>query len=209
MRNPTRRSKRIGQTQGGRVSDGKAQDKRSRIFTRTTWTKLSAREDGTLIIRENPSRDLFHPASPDDVRRVLDRLPYVETLHVKAVVLRRTPRDDLRGLVEARRRYSVVILNAFPKSMQDVWTKKPDASTVRHMAPWCDRWIEADGCWTLQWTTDELQRYYLFHLLLHEIGHINDIHKRASKRSQATKHREAFAENYALSWARRLGGVKP
>jgi len=96
MRNPTRRSKRIGQTQGGRVSDGKAQEKRSRIFTRTTWTKLSAHEDGTLIVRENPSRDLFHPASPDDVRRVLDRLPYVETVHVKAVILRRTPKDDLR-----------------------------------------------------------------------------------------------------------------
>ena len=207
MRNPSRRSKRIGQTQGGRVTDGRPREKRSRVFTRTTWTKLSTHERGTLIIRENPSRDLFHPAAPEDVRRILDRLPYAETLHVKAVVLRRTPKDDLRRLVEARRLHDVVILNAFPTSMQNVWIRKPERVIVQHMAPWCDRWLEENGSWILQWTADELQRYYLFHLLLHEIGHINDVHERG-RRGQATKHRESFAENYALSWARRLGGLK-
>ena len=181
------------------MKDGRPKEKRSRIFTRTTWTKLSAHERGTLVIREHPSRDLFHPAGPEDIRRVLDRLPYVETVHVKAVVLRRTPKEDLRRLVEARRRYDVVILNAFPRTMQDVWVRKPDAATVRHMAPWCERWSEEGGRWILQWNADELQRYYLFHLLLHEIGHINE------PRMHATKRRESFAEDYALNWARRLG----
>ncbi len=207
MRSPTRRNKRIGKTQGGRVRDGKAREKRSRVFTHATWKKLSAHEGDTLIIRENPSRDLFHPAEPEEAQRVLDRLPYVETLHVKAVVLRRTPKDDLQRYVDGRRWYSVAVLNAYPASMQDVWFQKPPASLFQFLAPWCDRWTEEDGRWTLQWNAEELQRYMLFYVLLHEIGHINDVNKRG-RRGQRTKHREAFAHNYALSWARRLGGLK-
>jgi hypothetical protein len=70
------------------------------------------------------------------------------------------------------------------------------------MAPWCDRWAEEGGRWVLQWTAEKIKRYYLYHLLLHEVGHFNgwfSSHKR----------REDFAEGFALEWARRLGELPP
>jgi hypothetical protein len=70
------------------------------------------------------------------------------------------------------------------------------------MAPWCSRWVQEEKSWVLRWERDEVRRYYLYHLLLHEIGHINDTGHGSRKR------REAFAENYALSWARRLCGLR-
>lgn len=62
-------------TQGGRVMNGRATEKWSRLFTRTTWTKLSERDDGLIIIRENPSRDYLHPCAPTQIREVLAQLP--------------------------------------------------------------------------------------------------------------------------------------
>jgi len=44
----------------------------------------------------------------------------------------------------------------------------------------------------------QVKRYYLYHLLLHELGHINQPNFHSRRR------RESFAEDYALRWARKL-----
>jgi hypothetical protein len=41
MKNPIRRSRKIGKTQGGRVKDGRANEKWSRIFPEDVWMRLS------------------------------------------------------------------------------------------------------------------------------------------------------------------------
>lgn len=50
---------------------------------------------------------------------------------------------------------------------------------------------------------NDYHRYYLFHLFLHEIGHINQ------PWFHSTRRREEFAENFALEWAARLGELPP
>jgi hypothetical protein len=127
-------------------------------------------------------------------------MPPEETEYLDAVVMRRTPKDDI-DRVEARKIWSCIILNAFPRDMMMKWDKKPGSSVFKHMEPWCDSWEARGEEWTLQWTRPQLKRYYLFHLLLQELGHINqpDFH--------AVRRREGFAENYALEWARKLGAL--
>ena len=199
MFNPTRRSRKIGETQGGRVRDGKAVEKRSRVFTQDIWTQLSeSPHQGFVVLRENPSRDYFHPVTEGDVRSILSRLPRRLIRHLKAVVLSRlSARDAARG-VEARRRYRCVILYAFPRSMEMVW---PDGTLSdaarRHYSTWCSAWSVRDRAAVLTWTPDQIKRYYLCHLLLHEVGHLNQPPFHALKR------RESFAENFALEWARK------
>jgi hypothetical protein len=63
MRNPMRRSRKIGLTQGGRVRDGRASEKWCRVFTRDVWEKLSIHQDcqGCRVIKENPSGAFYHP----------------------------------------------------------------------------------------------------------------------------------------------------
>ena len=88
-RNPIRRSRKIGLTQGGRDYAVGSREKWSRLFTRTTWDKLSMQESGLQIIRENSSRDHFHPCDETELRQVLNRLPQDLVEPVRAIVLRR------------------------------------------------------------------------------------------------------------------------
>ena len=57
MYSPSRRSKKIGLTQGRRVWNGKSSEKWSRIFPVNTWEKISDEPNELKIIRENPSKN--------------------------------------------------------------------------------------------------------------------------------------------------------
>ena len=201
MRNPIRRSRKIGNTQGGRVKDGRAEEKWSRAFPANIYRQLSENGKKWQVLRENPSRDFYHPCSAEDYLGVLERLPADLTEHVRAIVLRRLPKEDERLGIDARRRYSCVIMNSFPKSNEMSWSSRPTEGTVRHLASWCDRWRSDGGHWRLVWEPEEVRRYYLYHVFLHEVGHINQ------PWSYSLRQREAFAENFALEWARELGAL--
>jgi hypothetical protein len=79
-----------------------------------------------------------------------------------------------------------------------VWAAPPTQVTRRHYGRWCSHWLEDRGGFRLQWTLEEIRRYYLFHLFLHEVGHVNQ------PRFHDSRRREEFAENFALEWAARL-----
>jgi len=81
------------------------------------------------------------------------------------------------------------------------WSQKPGEAIFRHFGPWCSRWVDGPQEWLLKWTEQELTRYYLYHLFLHEIGHLNEPVRASAKKS------EAFAENFGLEWARKLGEI--
>src|SRR4051794_16933962 len=136
MYNPTRRSRKIGLTQGGRVAGGKATEKESRAFPQSIWRQLSEAPGGECrILEENPSRDFYHPCTPEQVRAVLSHLPLRYRRHLRAVIFRRvSKRDQARG-VEARRRMSCIVLNAFPASNEIDWGNREsdggDAQTLR------------------------------------------------------------------------------
>ena len=201
MHNPIRRSRKIGKTQGGRVNfDGKATEKWSRSSQhQDLYTRLSENGDRWQILRENPSRDYYHPCSGEDYVGVLRRLPPVYADRVAAILLSKLSKKDERRGIDARRRYRCVLMNAFPKSNEMAWSYRPLEVDRRHMAPWCDRWRTDGGRWRLVWTPDEVRRYYLYHVFLHEVGHINQPWFHALKR------RESFAEDFALQWARAFG----
>jgi len=200
MFNPVRRSKNIGKTQGGRVKDGRATEKWSRVFDEGPWRQLSESGEELRLVRENPSRGFYHPCSTEEYVQVLSQLPENLSHRLKAIVLRRTSKTDALFGVEARRRFRCVLINSFPSSRCMVWGAKPPTDQARrHYQPWCVNWKIVEGKWVLEWSEDEVRRYYLYHLFLHELGHINQPPFHALKR------REDFAEGFALEWARTLG----
>lgn len=202
MHNPIRRSKKIGLTQGGRVKDGRPYEKWSRLFGTDVWESLSEQDlPRWHVIRENPSRDFFHPVGETEIHAVLAKLPADLTSPIRAIVLRRTPKMDEALGVEARRRFSCVLLNAFPKSLEVEFGPDPGPIGRRHYRPWTEDWFQRSQVWRLRWTRQAVKRYYLYHLLLHEVGHLHQ------PKTVSHKRREAYAENFALQWGRRLAGV--
>ncbi len=90
-------------------------------------------------------------------------------------------------------------MNAFPSSNTFTYKYKPKESQIRFFEPFCNRWKEENGIWTLNWEAEEVRRYYLYKVFLHEIGHINDWSK-TSKRK-----RENYADSFARNMAKYLG----
>lgn len=199
MRNPARRSRKIGLTQGGRIRDGRPLEKRSRAFPEDLWKQLSSPSPSVRVIVENPSRDYFHPCEPSDYLGLIARLPPSLSDPLRTIVLRRLCRRDERACTEARRRFSCILLNAFPRSLELPWMRPPTEAEIRHFAPWCTNWQESDEGWTLIWSLDAIRTYYAYHLFLHELGHLHHPPTYTIRRA------ESFAENFALEWARRLG----
>ena len=188
-------------TQGGRVKNGRPEEKWSRLFPQNMWRKISDAELNWRVCVENPSRNFYHPCRPEEYLKVLSRLPSHQTKYVKGIILRRTPKRDQKLNIEAMRRYCCVILHSFPRERQYVFDKKPSESTIKHYARFSSNWSEKNGVWTLAWREEEVRKYYLYHLFLHEVGHINqpDCHSKAK--------RENYAESFARDMAEWLGAV--
>ena len=89
MFNPIRRNRNIGKTQGGRVVDGKPEEKPSRRYTYLTsiYGKLSESAEIWQFYRDNPSRDWFHPCDEHDYTKVLRNLPTRYSKYVKAIIV--------------------------------------------------------------------------------------------------------------------------
>lgn len=202
MKNPIRRNQNIGKTQGGRVKDGRADEKWSRLWFNTDiYSKISESNELWQVYKENPSKNYFHPCEGEDYLQVLDLLPKDLTKYVKAIILPRISKRDAKYGVDARRRSDCIIINPFPKSLEFTWSSKPTDSTIRHYDHWCTNWRGNSKEWKLRWSKKEAKRYCLYHLFLHELGHINQpwFHSRNK--------REEFAENFALEWASKLKAI--
>lgn len=92
-----------------------------------------------------------------------------------------------------------IVLNAFPVTNEIDWGLAPPPEYSRkHYAAWCDTWDQRDSRWIQIWTPKQVQQYYLYHLLLHELGHLN------KPPFHSLRRRESFAEDFALTWARKL-----
>ena len=199
MRNPTRRNRNIGKTQGGRVKNGRASEKWSRVFTENIWEEISQSETSWNVFVENPSKDYYHPCTPSDYLSVLNRLPTHQTKDIKGIILRRTPERDLQLGIDAWRRYSCIIMNAFPSENRFTYPTKPKESQINFFKPFCNTWKEENGGWSLVWEAGEVRRYYLYQVFLHEIGHINDGTKTTRRK------RENYADSFARDMAEYLG----
>jgi len=147
------------------------------------------------IFVENPSKNYYHPCTPEEYLSILEKLPKHHTKSVKGIILRRTPKKDEVLGIEAWRRWSCVIMNAFPKSNQYIFNEKPSDSVFKFFSPFCSNWIQEKGKWMLNWNPEQAKKYYLYQVFLHEIGHIND-----GVRTTKSK-REKYAGSYARDMA--------
>lgn len=184
------------------MKGGEAEEKRSRVFPRNVWAELSDLSGPCKVFVENPSRNYFHPCAGSEYLELLSRLPAESSRDVRAIVLRRTSKRDERLTVEARKRFSCILLNSFPRSLVTVWPQRPSEAQFRHYEPWCRTWRHHERGWVQVWTLEEVRRYYLYHLFLHELGHFYQ------PLSSSRRKQEAFAENFALEWATQLGALR-
>ena len=78
--------------------------------------------------------------------------------------------------------------------------KKPGKKIRKWYAAYNPKLVQENGCWQLVWTEEQIKKYYLEGLLLHEIGHMVDsVYKRYWSKGYKQKS-EKFADNFAYYW---------
>lgn len=200
-----KKSRKFGDVMGGRKSPKLTDNLLNRQHN------LSAPKEGDekpIFILENPSRDFYFPVTVDEVTKILKQLPEDHTDHLTHIWFQKIKKKDylkgksFQGSFICGSGVYLIILNPFPTdNKMRLGKNKPTHRTLNYYKAFSTELEEDQDGWFLQWTEENIKRYYLENLLLHEIGQsIDSFYKRYWSKATGQK-RENWADNYAAVWA--------
>jgi hypothetical protein len=197
-----RKNREFGEIHGGRTRRRFADD----IFARLHSLKrpVGPGVELPIFIQDNPSRDFFFPVTVEEIREVLQRVPSVGLTHVW---LRRLRKIDWESASKPFARFiagsgvRLVVLYAWPRDMLlRFGLKKPARRWLRKYAQYGPELARDEKGWFMQWNEEQLRRFYIEYLLLHELGHLDDYFRtRWTKANNRTT--EEFADQFAVAWS--------
>lgn len=206
-----KKSRKFGDVKGGR----KRPKLTDNIFERKhNFLPSSKGEDTPIFIVDNPSRDFYFPASVEEIKETLDKLPKEHIENLTHVWLRKVNKKDfengdtIQGSFICGSGVSLIVLHPFPTNMKMRFgIKKPSQKKLKAYASFCTELLQDQDGWFLQWSESGVKKYYLESLLLHEIGHhFDSMYQRYWSKAYSDK-AEKFANNYAVFWSNRMTEV--
>jgi hypothetical protein len=147
--------------------------------------------------------------TPEEVRTVLAQLPASDVARLTHVWFRRvsTRAYDEGNLPFAEfvrgSGVAAIILYPWPVDRLLYFGHQPvPPAVLRFYRPWAPALVSDERCPFLCFTVEGLRRFYLEHLLLHEVGHLVDSGRGARSRGRV-RLAESFADDYAVQWSAR------
>lgn len=161
-----------------------------------------------IFMVENTSRDFYFPITTDEIKETLKKLPAEHTQFLTHIWLDKVNMKDyqngltLQGEFIGGSNVYLIKLYAFPKDNKMRFGQtKPTSKQLNFYKPYCDDLGHDKHGWYLQWTTEQIRKYYLLKLLTHEIGHCVDFFYGRYWSKANSKQTEGFADNYAVIWS--------
>lgn len=196
-----KKSRKFGDVKGGRTRPKLADD----IFARThSLQRPSAGDRLPIFISDNPSRDFFFPISPEEVHLELNQLPKEDWAEITHIWFRRFKKTEYERfelpLAEFCCGSGVRVITLYPWPQNLEWNhgpKQPTASLRKVLGRYGTEPAFRSGEWISEWTEPKLKRFYIEHLLFHEIGHHVDWYHRHWSKANHRKLEEA-ANQYAF-----------
>ncbi|WP_431113049.1 hypothetical protein [Variovorax paradoxus] len=205
---PWKKSRTYGDLYGGRARRRFADN----IFARAHSLQRPA--DGQhlpVLLQDNPSRDYVFPVSVEEVAAALECLPAHHREGITHIWLRKRARREC-GPDASLAEFScgsgvrVVVLYAWPADgALQLGRRKPPPGEIAHFLRYQGVLIQKRGNWAIHFDTAALRRFYLEHLLCHEVGHHVDWYARQWSKANS-KEVEAAADQYAYAWGPLVGG---
>ena len=160
-----------------------------------------------IYIKDNPSRDFFHPINAADIEQQLKVMPSENSDRLTHIWLRKVKKTDYYAAKGFQACFingggvNLIVLKAFPMDLKMRFGKnRPIQKNVNQYVKWTDKLESDEKGWYLVWTEETIKDYYLNYLLLHEIGHyIESQYQRYYSQADKVK-REEFADNFARVW---------
>jgi hypothetical protein len=199
---PWRKSRTFGDIYGGRVRRRCVDN----IFARAhSLRRPAADQPLPLLLEDNPSRDYYFPVAAEELAAALGRLPASHREGITHLWLRR--RSDRRAdadapLAEFICGRGVRVIVFYPwrtDGLLPLGRRKPQTRDVSHLLRHGGRLERRRGSWSVSFEPQALRRFYVEHLLCHEVGHHVDWYNRLWTRAN-TKEVEDFADQFAVAW---------
>ncbi len=204
-----KKNRKFGDIKGGRMRT-KLKDN---IFNRMhNLLPPSTMDVLPIFIKENPSRDFFFPVSEEEIRQQLNVLPQELIEHITHIWFKKISTKEYekeqfpQGAFICGSQVNLIVLFPFPTDMKmNFGLKKPSEKTLKLYAPYTTQLVKENENWILQWEEEQLKKYYLESLLMHEIGHLTDSNYERFWSSNYKKQKaENFANNFAIYWRKQL-----
>jgi len=203
-----KKSRKFGDVKGGRKRPKLADN----IFNRQHSLLAPNENDETPIyIMDNPSRDFFFPVSINEIKDFLSKLPNQQTENLTHIWLRKISKKEyekegsFQGCFICGSGVQLIVLYPFPKDLKMKFgEKKPTNKILKWYSKFNPELKQSNGKWHLLWTEDQIKKYYLEGLLLHEIGHkVDSLYQRYWSKTYNSKS-ENFANNFAYYWGDKI-----
>lgn len=168
-------------------------------------------QETPIYIIENTSKDFYFPVTIDEIKETIKQLPTEHTKYLTHIWLDKVKMKEylsgetFQGEFICGRGVYLIKLYAFPKNNKMIFGKtKPTTKQLNFYKLYCiDLQHDING-WHLQWQEENIKRYFLEKLLLHEIGHcVDSVYERYWSKANK-KQVEDFADSYAVIWSNNL-----
>lgn len=204
-----KKSRKFGDVKGGRKRPKLA----NAIFNRQHNFNVPSEHDETPVyIVDNTSRDFFFPVTVDEIKEFLNKLPLEHTENLTHIWLRKMSKKEyekegsIQGCFICGSGVNLIVLYPFPKNLKmEFGRKKPSKKILKWYSFYEPELIYEKENWVLKWTEENIKKYYLEGLLLHEIGHqIDSFYKRFWSVKYKKQRAENYADNFAYYWANEI-----
>jgi hypothetical protein len=199
---PWKKSRTYGDIHGGR-------DRRrltDNIFARAHSLQVpTPGQPIPLLIQDNPSREFIFPVSAIDLSQALKTLPASHQQDITHIWLRRSPNQARRSpsplaeFVCGSGVRAIIIYSWRSDGLRYLGRNKPQTKKLAPYVSFGGSVICQKGQWYIHFEASQLKRFYIEHLLCHEVGHHVDWYNRQWSHANSRK-QEEFADQYAIQW---------
>lgn len=149
---------------------------------------------GLKIVEQQAGEDYFHPVSAEQVRQRLARLPEQFTRELEVVQFSRMTRKRRTFPCYGMQWGQTIYLYPIESSLVELYCVPPKPAQQIEARQFGAVWGHNGADWTLTWTPETLQDFYLNNVLIHELGHLND------PRNTSYRDRERYANWFAIEY---------
>jgi len=158
------------------------------------WHETTNR-DGYRIVKQAPGPGFRHIVTPDQIRARLARVPSPFLEQLEIIQLSRMTRKKQRFPCYGMQWGNALYLYPLEESLVEQFDRPPRPSLMNEARMFGGQWDEpAPGLWTLTWSEQAAQDFYLNNILIHELGHLVD------GRNTSYVDRERYAEWFAIEY---------
>jgi hypothetical protein len=158
------------------------------------WYEPTGKSKYRIIVQE-PGEGYRHVVTPEQIRERLSRVPQQFLEQLEVIQLSKMTRKKQSFPCYGMQWGNALYLYPIEESFVEQYDTPPRPILVNESRMYGGVWDEpAPGTWTLTWSEQAAQDFYLNNILIHELGHLVD------DRNTNYMDRERYAEWFAVHY---------